>query len=75
MSSTKEIVKHALDLPVEDRALLLDSLLKTFNSSNTDIDHKWAETAMVRLKEIRTGRVKPIPGKKIFEKVRERFLK
>ncbi|MEZ5699308.1 MAG: hypothetical protein R3F06_09595 [Nitrosomonas sp.] len=41
----KDLIAEAMSLPVEDRALVLDSLLKSLNSPETDIDIKWASLA------------------------------
>ena len=75
MLGTKEIIEQASSLPIEERATVVDSLLKTLNAPNDEIDHKWAEIARRRLEEIRSGRVKTIPGNKVFEKVQKRFSK
>jgi len=75
MHDTKEILEHASSLPVEQRASVVDSLLKTLNSPDEGIDRKWILAAKRRLKEIRSGKVKTIPGNRVFETVRERFSK
>ncbi len=73
--STKEIVEQASLLPIEERAALVDSLIKTLNPPNEKIDRKWTLVARRRLAEIRSGKVKPIPGNRVFDKIRERFTK
>ena len=55
MLGTKEIIKQASSLPVEERASLVDSLLKTLNAPNEEIDRKWTEVAKRRLEEILSG--------------------
>jgi putative addiction module component (TIGR02574 family) len=75
MLGTKEIIEQASSLPVEERASLVDSLLKTLNAPNEEIDRKWTEVAKRRLEEILSGKVKTIPGNRVFKKVRERFSK
>jgi hypothetical protein len=73
MHGLKEIIQEAESLPVEERAIVIDSLLRTFNSADTKIDTEWVTVAKRRLSELRTGKVKAIPGKEVFAKIRERF--
>lgn len=71
----KEIVEEAGSLPVEERVLVIDSLLRTLNPPDAEADRKWAETAKRRLSELRSGSVKPIPGQEVFAQVKKRFEK
>ena len=66
--TTKKIIEEALSLPVEERALIADSLLRSLNMPDTGIDAKWAEVAKKRLQELRSGKVKPIPGDIVFDR-------
>lgn len=75
MRSPEDIIKEASDLPVEDRALVVDGLLRTLNTPEAAIDSAWKKVAQRRLEEIRSGRVKLIPGDKVFERIRERFAR
>jgi len=73
MHGTTEIIRDAESLPVEERALIVDSLLRSLNPPDPEIDKKWAAVAKRRLQELRSGRVKPIPGEEVFAKIRQRF--
>jgi hypothetical protein len=53
--------------------LVVDSLLRTLNPPNPEIDRKWAAVAKRRLEELRSGQVKPIPGEEVFAKIRQKF--
>ena len=75
MATTRKIIDEALSLPVEERAHIADSLLKSLNKPDPDIDEKWIAIAKERLEEIRSGKVKPIPGKEIFDRIHKRFTK
>jgi len=75
MPSAKEIVEQAESLPVEDRLLVVDSLLRTLNPPDAEVDHKWAEVATRRLAELRAGRVTPLPGAEVLARARERFAR
>lgn len=75
MHGIKEIIQEAESLPVEERATVVDSLLRTFNSADTKIESEWLAVAKRRLAELRTGKVKAIPGEEVFANIRERFEK
>ncbi|OHB62873.1 MAG: addiction module protein [Planctomycetes bacterium RBG_13_62_9] len=69
----KELIDEVVSLPVEERAIVADSILRSLNPPESDIDHKWAQVAQRRLAELRSGKVKPIPGEQVFAKVWKRF--
>jgi hypothetical protein len=73
--TTKKIIEEALSLLVEERALRADSLLRSLKMPDSGIDKKWREAAKRRFQEIRSGKVKPIPGDKVFDKALSRFSK
>jgi len=75
MASTEDIIREAESLPLEERVLVVDSLLRSLNPPNSEIDRKWADTAERRLAELRSGRVKSVPGNDVFGRLRERFEK
>ena len=69
----KELIAEAISLPVEERAIVVDSILRSLNSPEDDIDRQWVAEAERRLDEVRTGRVKAIPGDEVFAQIRKRF--
>lgn len=73
MHGTKEIIEEASALPVEDRATVVDSLLRTLNTPDAENDFAWLNVARRRLAEIRSGRIKSVPGHQVFTKISERF--
>jgi len=75
MHGAKEIIEEATALPVEERAIVVDSLLRTLNTPNSDIDKAWAGMAKRRLAELRSGRVKAVPGDLVFSRIRDRFAR
>jgi len=75
MHKMKEIIEEAESLPVEERAIVIDSLLRSLNPPSVEIDREWAKIAKRRLAELRSGNVKPIPGNEVLAKIRERFEK
>jgi len=72
---TKELIEKAMSLPVEERALVVDSLLRSLNQPETEIDKKWIAEAKRRLMEIKSGKAEIVPGEQVFERIWERFNK
>jgi len=71
--TTKELIAETVSLPVEERAMVADSILRSLNAPESDIDRKWAAVAQRRLAELRSGQVKPIPGDQVFTRIWKRF--
>lgn len=65
----KDLIDEAEALPVEERALVVDSLLRSLNSPESRIDKKWASVASKRLREVRSGAVETVPGEEVFAKI------
>ncbi len=53
--------------------MLVDSILRSLNPPDSEIDKKWARLAQKRLEELKTGQVTPVPGEEVFKKIWERF--
>jgi len=66
MHGMKEIILEAESLPVEERAIVIDSLLRTMNPPVAAIDREWVKVAQRRLAELRSGAVKSISGNEVF---------
>ena len=75
MNEMKEIIEKAASLPVEERVMVVDTLLRTLNPPDIEIEEEWVKVAQRRLAEFRSGHVKAIPGDEVFAKIRERFEK
>lgn len=67
--NAKQLIDEAVSLPIEERALVVDSLLKSFSLSSAHIDQQWLAVARTRLREMRTGDVKPVPGEDVFSRI------
>ncbi len=70
---TKDLITEVIDLPIEERAMVVDSILKSLNPTQSDIEKKWAAVAKRRLKELRSGEVEGIPGDDIFQRTWGKF--
>lgn len=71
--NTRKLIDEAIALPVEERTLVVNSLLHSLNQPESEIDEKWIVLARKRLAEMRSGSVEVVPGKKVFEKIWKRF--
>jgi len=65
----KDLIHEAEALPVEERALVVDSVLRSLNPPESEIDEKWAAVATERLKEVRSGAVESVPGEEVFARI------
>ena len=70
---TKDLIAEAIDLPVDERVMVVDSILKNLSPPESGIDKKWVRVARQRLKELRSGEVEAIPGDDVFQKMWKRF--
>lgn len=75
MPGMREIIQEAESLPVEERVMVIDSLLQTLNPPLAGVDLEWAQTAKRRLAELRSGHQEAIPGDAVFDRIRKRFEK
>ncbi|MGZ8935229.1 MAG: addiction module protein [Methylobacter sp.] len=73
--NTKELIAEAISLPVEERALMVDCLLKSLNLPETDIDKRWTSVTQRRLDHLRSGRAEAVAGDDVFEKIWQRLDK
>lgn len=71
--NTKQLIEEAVSLPVEERALMVDTLLRSLNQPESEIDNEWVKEAKRRLNDIRSGKVNAIPGEVVFRKIMGRF--
>jgi putative addiction module component (TIGR02574 family) len=70
--SVEQIAEEALALPSEARVLLADRLVESLDSVEDEKIHRlWAAEALRRRDEVRSGRVKTIPGDEALKRVRK----
>ena len=72
---TKDLIAEAVLLPVEERAMVVDSLLKSLNPPESQMDKRWAAVAKRRLEQLRSGEVQAVPGEEVFQRIWNRFSK
>ena len=73
--NTGELLDEVVSLPVEERARLVDTLLRSLNAPESAIDAAWVDVARRRLDELRGGRVEAVPGEAVFDHIRQRYAK
>jgi len=73
MSTTVEqLAEQAMALPGESRARLADLLVESLDADAlTNIDRLWLSEAKRRRDEVRSGKVKTIPGEEALRSVRD----
>jgi putative addiction module component (TIGR02574 family) len=71
----KDLITEAVSLPVEERAILVESLLRSLNPTDAEIDKAWAAEAERRLAEVRAGTMTTIPADEVFADIRSRFAR
>lgn len=72
---TKDLINEVISLPVEERAIVADTILRSLNPQDSEIDRKWADIAKKRLSELRHGEMSVISGEEVFEKIWKQFSK
>ncbi len=73
MFTTNELIEEAINLPVELRVKLIETLTKSLNPAQDDIDKLWAIEAERRMSEVESGHVQPVDGEKVFSDLRKRL--
>ena len=74
----EKVVAEIGELSPQDRQKLLLRLMRDFdpadeNLSQEEIDRVWKAEAERRVDEIESGRVKTIPAKEVFAKLRAKY--
>ena len=73
MHGVKEIIAEAECLPLEERVMVIDRLLRTINPSLAEVEIEWMRVAKRRLAELRSGQVEAVPGSEVFARITDRF--
>jgi hypothetical protein len=70
---TKNLIDEAIALPIEEKAILIDLLIKSLNPREAEIEKKWLKVAKKRLTELYSGNVKAKSGEDVFIEVWKKF--
>lgn len=71
--NTRQIIDEVNSLPTEERATVVDTLLRSLNPPESEIDKRWLTIAQQRLIELRSGNVPSVDGEEVFDRVWNRF--
>jgi putative addiction module component (TIGR02574 family) len=74
-TNAANILSMVDSLPTDVKTELLEKLLNSLNPTQKEIDKLWAKEAELRVSEIKSGKVKTIPGDKVFADIRNKFSK
>lgn len=66
--SNKEIIESALKLSPPEKLMIVESILRSLDEPDKQIEGIWIEEAERRLKAYRDGNLKGIPIEEIFKK-------
>ncbi|MFH1097628.1 MAG: addiction module protein [Candidatus Desantisbacteria bacterium] len=75
VSLAEKIYGEVLDLPAEERFILIDKLIQSSTPSNKSIEDVWIVESEKRLQEYREGKVQAISGEEVFRKIHARLSK
>jgi putative addiction module component (TIGR02574 family) len=70
-----EVLEKALTLSVQDRGLLIDRLVDSLDEGPAEegVEEAWAEEIKCRVDDIRSGKVKMIPGEQVLRELAKEF--
>jgi putative addiction module component (TIGR02574 family) len=70
----QELKMMALVLPLDERAELADDLLESLEHPSTleiaEIEQRWASVMTRRIEELRSGKLKGVPGDVVLQKLK-----
>jgi putative addiction module component (TIGR02574 family) len=75
MIDTNEFISMAESLPIELKMHLIDRLLNSMQASQAEINNLWVKEAERRVDEIKSGKIKAVPGDDVFEEIYSRISK
>ncbi len=74
-TKTKDLISTVESLPIDIKTILIEKLLNSLYPSQKEIDKLWAKEAERRVSEIKTGKVRTIPGDQVFKEIHKKYHK
>jgi len=69
-----DLTEKVLSLPVEERIKIADSVYKSLNSFESEIDAVWAKVASQRATEIDDGSSIPVSGPEVLRDLKKLYV-
>jgi putative addiction module component (TIGR02574 family) len=67
----EQLAEEAMRLPLASRAMLADKIVESLDFCEADeIRRAWATESVRRRDEVRSGKIKPVPGEQVLAEVR-----
>jgi putative addiction module component (TIGR02574 family) len=74
-TTSEDILRQLLSLPVETRAKLAEQLLESLEPPDERNRRLWAEEAERRIEAYDRGEIEAVDGEVVFERLRKKFPK
>lgn len=70
-----EVLEKALALSTQERGLLIDRLIESLDEGPVEegVEEAWGEEIKRRVDDIRSGKVKMIPGEQVLREIAKEF--
>ena len=70
-----EVLEKALALSTQERGLLIDHLIESLDEAPAEegVEEAWGEEIRRRVDDIRSGKVKMIPGEQVLRELAKEF--
>ena len=70
-----EVLEKALALSTQERGLLIDHLIESLDEAPPEegVEEAWAQEIKHRVDDIRSGKVKMIPGEQVLRELAKEF--
>ena len=64
-----DLLKRALELPVEERAALANTLLDSLGTTEQSVQEAWDEAVERRMKDLKAGKVVTVPWEQLHREL------
>ena len=73
MTRSQALLEEVESLPIDERLSMVDRLLRTLHGAESGNDRKWLAEANKRLRDVKAGRIKTVPGREVLAEARRRL--